>query len=67
MLKNEKIIFSLKFLTLDFRVYGKETSQEFTKIYSQRKSEDSSGGFGFEKTRRINQSTLSKNFKPICE
>jgi hypothetical protein len=35
------------------------------KIYQKRKSEDSQRNFGFEKTRRRNQKTLSKIFKTI--
>ncbi len=39
--------------------YDKEkTTQEFKEIYSQRKGQDSPGGFGFERTGKINSKTL---------
>jgi len=34
---------------------GKETSQELTQIYSQRKGADSLGGFEFERARKTNK------------
>jgi len=32
----------------------KETSKKYKKVYSQRKGQDSLGGFGFERTRETN-------------
>ena len=49
---------------LKFKIfrYEKETAEKFTEIYSQREGEDSSGGFGLERTKETDSGILSKNF-----
>ena len=41
---------------------NEKTSQKPTQIYSQRKSSDSTGSFGFERAGKINHSIISKIF-----
>lgn len=45
---------------LKFKIFRheKETAEKFTEIYSQREGSHSPGGFGFERTGKINFRTL---------
>lgn len=45
----------------------KKAPQEPQEIYSQGKSQDSPGSFGFEGARKINQRSASKIFKTPIE
>jgi len=62
--------YSLKFKSFEsVRLFildeQKEITQEYQKIYSQGKGEDSPGGFEFERTRKINKRVVSKIFQKI--
>jgi len=49
-----------------FFIYEQETTfKKPEEIYSQRKSPNPAGGFRYKKTKRINSTTLSKNFKRL--
>ncbi len=50
----------------EFSVYGREISKKLAEIYSKRESENSQGSFGFERARKVNFRTLSKNFEKLC-
>ncbi len=51
---------------LKFKIFGheKETSEKPKEIYSPRESPDSTGSFGFGRTKKINSRVISKNPLP---
>jgi len=57
-----RVFKSLTFQTMN---YGKEASQKYQKVYQERKGADSPGSFGYERTRKINSRTISKNGRKI--
>ena len=45
-----------------YMFHENEVAKIYSQIYSQRKSSDSPGGFGLERTGKINFGIISKNF-----
>ena len=60
MLSKTQNLRSKNNLGLHFLFFGyeKKTSQKYQKVYQKREGEDSSGGFGLERTGKINFRTL---------
>jgi len=61
-MRNENLKFKI-FESPEILAYGgKEIAKIYQKVYQEREGEDSPGGFGFKRARRINFKTLSRNF-----
>lgn len=53
----------VKLLNYFFGYEKEEIVEKFAQVYQKREGSDSSGGFGFERTGKINSRTLSKIFQ----